>query len=148
MTGRPESGPDRWRGPDDRDEDRDNEDNDNNPNINDGRPSTHPYRCEWTAGAMDDDDDMGIGAETLLVSGESLRWQRSCCVHRTTTRIQGCVGHGTGRRLVGDMKPFFFCFFFFISLSSPARSQRDVWPQFFSRRVFNSASLVFRQVQV
>jgi hypothetical protein len=46
---------------------RDNEDNDNNPNINDGRPSTHPYRCEqllagWTAGATDD-DDTGIGGD-------------------------------------------------------------------------------------
>ncbi|KAF8235125.1 hypothetical protein L208DRAFT_782656 [Tricholoma matsutake] len=71
-------------------------------------------------------------------------------MHRTTmigTRIWGCVGHGTGQRVVGDMK-LFFSSFFFISLSSPACSQRDaMWPQFFSRHVFNSASLVFRRVK-
>ncbi|KAF8233334.1 hypothetical protein L208DRAFT_1396013, partial [Tricholoma matsutake] len=38
-----------------------------------------------------------LGWETLLVSGEPLRWQQSCGGHRTTmigTRIWGCIGHG------------------------------------------------------
>ena len=63
------------------------------------------------------------------LSGEPLWWQWSCCMHRTTTRIWGCVGHGTEWWVVGDMMPFFsvFC----ISLSSPAHSQCDVWPHFF-----------------
>ena len=81
----------------------DNKDNNNNNNINDGWPSTHPYCCEqllagWTVGATDN-DDMGIGGEMLLVSGELLRWQQSCCVHKMTmiaTRIWGCVRQGTG----------------------------------------------------
>ena len=105
--GRTESGPDHDDddGEDDGEEDNngDNEDNDNNPNVNDRWPSTHPYRCKqllagWTAGATDN-DDTGIGGETLLVSGEPLRWQQSCCVHRMTTiatRIWGCVRQGTG----------------------------------------------------
>jgi hypothetical protein len=46
--------------------DDDGEDNNNGaPNVNDGRPSTHSYRCSqlfagWTAGATDG-DDTGIG---------------------------------------------------------------------------------------